>query len=292
MDYEYNGLGQVTDVGGATGYLLAADYNALGQVNQYTLGTSEALTVKKAYITNTYEEGTDRLKRSLTTDATRSVQDLNLTYDKTGDVTSVFDTANLSGTGASDYQCYTYDGYQRLTDAWTPSTASCATSGRTTTNLGGASPYWTTYTYTSSGLRTTETAHTGTGNSTKTYTDQYIRQSETVCFGRLACNHAYSYSLAHPDDVAGAKHIAATYCLSHAAQCQSDARVWERTYQAGDEFVMAVAAGEGFRIGEALTGCSFSPDTPVLMEGGKAKAIGKVKPGDHVEAADQKTAST
>ncbi|WP_181801408.1 RHS repeat-associated core domain-containing protein [Streptomyces shenzhenensis] len=169
VDYEYNDLGRVTDVGGATGYLLAADYNALGQVNQYTLGTSEALTVKKAYITNTYEEGTDRLTRSLTTDATRSVQDLNFTYDQAGDVTSTFDTANLSGSGATDYQCFSYDGYQRLTDAWTPSTADCATSGRTTTNLGGASPYWTSYAYTSSGLRTTETAHTGTGTSTRTY---------------------------------------------------------------------------------------------------------------------------
>ncbi|WP_406131653.1 polymorphic toxin-type HINT domain-containing protein [Streptomyces sp. NBC_00989] len=169
VDYEYNGLGMVTDVGGATGYLLAADYNALGQVNQYTLGTSEALTAKKAYITNTYEEGTDRLTRSLTTDATRSVQDLNFTHDDAGNVTSTFDTANLSGTGATDYQCFTYDGYQRLTDAWTPSTASCATSGRTTTNLGGASPYWTSYGYTSSGLRTTETAHTGTGDSSRTY---------------------------------------------------------------------------------------------------------------------------
>ncbi|MEU9381263.1 RHS repeat-associated core domain-containing protein [Streptomyces sp. NPDC048279] len=169
VDYEYNGLGMVTDVGGATGYLLAADYNALGQVNQYTLGTSEALTVKKAYITNTYEEGTNRLTRSLTTDATRSIQDLNFTYDQTGDVTSTFDTANLSGTGKTDYQCFSYDGYQRLTDAWTPSTASCATSGRTTTNLGGASPYWTTYNYTSSGLRTTETTHAGTGDTTRTY---------------------------------------------------------------------------------------------------------------------------
>ncbi|MDH6521836.1 RHS repeat-associated protein [Streptomyces sp. SAI-090] len=169
VDYEYDGLGLPTDVGGATGYLLAADYNALGQTNQYTLGTSTASTAKKAYITNTYEEGTDRLTRSLTTDATRSVQDLNYTYDDAGDVTSLFDNANLSGTGATDYQCFSYDGYQRLTEAWTPSSASCATSGRTTANLGGASPYWTSYTYTSSGLRTTETAHTTSGDSTHTY---------------------------------------------------------------------------------------------------------------------------
>jgi hypothetical protein len=62
-----------------------------------------------------------------------------------------------------------YDGYQRLTDAWTPSTASCATSCRTTANLGGASPCWTSYAYTSSELRRTETTHASGGDSTRTY---------------------------------------------------------------------------------------------------------------------------
>ncbi|MFF4630145.1 ricin-type beta-trefoil lectin domain protein [Streptomyces griseorubiginosus] len=35
--------------------------------------------------------------------------------------------------------------------------------------------------------------------------------------------------------------------------------------------------------------CSFSPDTPVLMEGGKTKAIGKIRTGDKVESADPDT---
>ncbi|MCX3058378.1 LamG-like jellyroll fold domain-containing protein [Streptomyces beihaiensis] len=35
--------------------------------------------------------------------------------------------------------------------------------------------------------------------------------------------------------------------------------------------------------------CSFSPDTKVLMGGGKTKPIGKIKTGDKVEAADPKT---
>ncbi|MFJ9729318.1 RHS repeat-associated core domain-containing protein [Streptomyces sp. NPDC101209] len=169
VNSKYNDLGLVTDVGGSTGYLLSADYNQLGQANQYILGTSEDSTTKKTYITNTYETGTDRLTRSLTTDATRSVQDLTYTYDDAGNVTSTFDNANLSGTGKTDYQCFTYDGYQRLTEAWTPATNSCTTTGRTTSNLSGASPYWTSYTYTSSGLRQTATTHTTTGDSTRTY---------------------------------------------------------------------------------------------------------------------------
>jgi RHS repeat-associated protein len=169
VDYEYNDLGLVTNVGGATGYLLNTDYNQLGQASQYVLGTSADSTVKRAYVTNTYEEGTDRLTRSLTTDATRAVQDLSYTYDDSGNVTSTFDAANLSGTGKTDNQCFTYDGYQRLTDAWTPATASCANTARTTGNLGGAAPYWTSYTYTTSGLRSSETTHASTGDSTRTY---------------------------------------------------------------------------------------------------------------------------
>ncbi|WP_158997664.1 ricin-type beta-trefoil lectin domain protein [Streptomyces aureus] len=37
------------------------------------------------------------------------------------------------------------------------------------------------------------------------------------------------------------------------------------------------------------SGCSFSPGTPVLLAGGKTKAIGKIKTGDKVESADPKT---
>ncbi|MFG2282463.1 polymorphic toxin-type HINT domain-containing protein [Streptomyces asoensis] len=118
-------------------------------------------------------------------------------------------------------------------------------------------------------------------------------QPETVCYGRLACNHAYAYYLQHPDDVAGAKEIAATYCIAN-PECDKDARIWERTVELGDEFVEALAAAGGARIGPgagvskvAKSGCSFSPDTRVLMEGGTTKPIGKIAPGDKVEAADQ-----
>ncbi|MEU9979389.1 RHS repeat-associated core domain-containing protein [Streptomyces sp. NPDC051014] len=199
VDAEYDDLGLVTNVGGSTGYLLAADYNQLGQANQYVLGTSKDSSAKKTSITNTYEEGTDRLKGSLTTDATRSVQDLNYTYDDAGNVTSAFDTANLSGTGKTDYQCFTYDSYKRLTEAWTPSTASCATTGRTASNLGGASPYWTSYTYSSSGLRQTETTHTSTGSSTTrnycydtNHPHQLTATTATSCTG-ITATYAYDF---------------------------------------------------------------------------------------------------
>ncbi|WUU39500.1 polymorphic toxin-type HINT domain-containing protein [Streptomyces sp. NBC_00659] len=56
----------------------------------------------------------------------------------------------------------------------------------------------------------------------------------------------------------------------------------------GDIGQMAHAAGKSLT-GQKATGegrCSFDPDTPVLMEDGKSKPIGKVEPGDRVESGD------
>ena len=176
----HNAVGLPTTVSGASGYLLGAAYSELGQTEQLTLGTSAAEGIKKAYITNTWEEGTDRLKQAAVTDQTHNyeLQELNYGYDDAGNVTSITDPTTLGGTGKADNQCFTNDSHQRLTEAWTPSTADCSTSGRTTANLGGASPYWTSYTYTDGGLRSTETTHTSAGNASKTY-----------CYGDTAHPH-------------------------------------------------------------------------------------------------------
>ncbi|MFR9799264.1 RHS repeat-associated core domain-containing protein [Streptomyces sp. MS06] len=171
VNTDYNSVGLPTGVSGTSDYLLGAAYSATGQVEQLILGTSAAEGTKKAYITNTWEEGTDRLLQAAVTDQTHGyeLQELNYTYDDAGNVTSLTDPTTLGGTGKSDNQCFAYDGHRRLTDAWTPGTDDCSTAGRATANLAGASPYWTSYTHTGSGLRTTETDHTSAGDTTTTY---------------------------------------------------------------------------------------------------------------------------
>ncbi|WP_249416106.1 RHS repeat-associated core domain-containing protein [Streptomyces sp. TS71-3] len=171
VNTRYNTAGLPTTVSGASGYLLGAAYSETGQPQQFTLGTSEAEGIKKAYVTNTWEAGTDRLKQSAVTDQTHGyeLQELNYGYDDAGNVTAITDPTTLAGSGKGDDQCFTYDGHRRVTDAWTPATADCSPSGRTTANLGGAAPYWTSYAYTDSGLRTTETTHASAGDSTRTY---------------------------------------------------------------------------------------------------------------------------
>ncbi|MFI6899108.1 polymorphic toxin-type HINT domain-containing protein [Streptomyces sp. NPDC050256] len=171
VEYKYNSVGQMTSSTGYSGYLLGASYSAIGQTEQLTLGIGGP-EGKDAYITNTYEEGTGRLTDTHVTDQTHPymLQELKFTQDDAGSVTSIFDGTTAGGTAEPDYQCFDYDGYLRLTEAWTPKTADCSATGRTTANIDGPASYWTSYTYNTAGQRATETNHTTAGNTTTTST--------------------------------------------------------------------------------------------------------------------------
>ncbi|MFG2281868.1 RHS repeat-associated core domain-containing protein [Streptomyces asoensis] len=170
VSYTYDDLGQVLTSKGATGYLQAAAYSPLGDARQLTLAT-DPTAAKKVYINHDYEAGSRRLTRSYVTDDVHGymLQELKFTQDDAGNVTSIFDGTTLGGTGQTDNQCFAYDGQRRLSEAWTPKTADCAVSGRTTANLGGAAPYWTSYQYNDGGLRTQQTEHGSTGDTVTDY---------------------------------------------------------------------------------------------------------------------------
>ncbi|MFG3120805.1 RHS repeat-associated core domain-containing protein [Streptomyces sp. NPDC048201] len=172
VSYTSNALGQQIKAQGTTGYLQGASFSPQGDLRQLALGKDPADSSQKAYLNWDYEEGTRRLTRSYVTDDVHAYmpQDLNFTQDDAGNVTSIFDASTQGGTAKPDQQCFSYDGYSRMTEAWTPKTASCATTGRTVTNLDGAAPYWTSYTYTDGGQRKTETQHTSSGDKSTTYT--------------------------------------------------------------------------------------------------------------------------
>ncbi|WAX81709.1 RHS repeat-associated core domain-containing protein [Streptomyces sp. KMM 9044] len=201
VEYGYNDQGMVTSINGHTGYLLETDYSALGQPLKLTLGAANTPDHKKAYINNRYEEGTGRLTRSFVTDETHSYwpQDLNYTYDQAGNVTKISDPATLGGTTTADTQCFTYDSYRRLTEAWTPSSQDCS-APRNADQLSGPAPYWNSYTYNSSSQRTSETKHTSTGDTTTTYcyTGQqpHTLTATSTAANCDAPNRTYSYDAA------------------------------------------------------------------------------------------------
>ncbi|GAA2923506.1 RHS repeat-associated core domain-containing protein [Streptomyces enissocaesilis] len=171
ISFTYNATGQPLTSSGTTGYLQGATYSPQGDLRQLTLGMDGSSSAKKAYLNYDYEPGTRRLTRSYVTDDTHGYmpQELTFTQDDAGNVTSIFDAATLGGTTKTDNQCFAYDGHRRMTEAWTPKTADCAAAGRTTANIDGAAPYWTSYTYNTSGQRATQTQHTATVNTLTTY---------------------------------------------------------------------------------------------------------------------------
>ncbi|MGW6403949.1 RHS repeat-associated core domain-containing protein [Streptomyces sp. NPDC055134] len=171
QSYSYNATGQQLTSAGTTGYLQGATYSPQGDLRQLTLGMDGSSSAKKAYLNYDYEAGTRRLTRSFVTDDVHGYmpQELKFTQDDAGNVTSIFDASTQGGTTKADYQCFTYDGQRRLSESWTPKTADCATSGRTTANLDGAAPYWTSYTFNEAGQRKTTTEHASSGNTTTNY---------------------------------------------------------------------------------------------------------------------------
>jgi RHS repeat-associated protein len=159
----YNSLGMLTGTDGMTDYVQNIGYSPYGEIEETRLGTSTA--AKQLQILNRYEDGTRRLTNTHTVDQTNAgyTSDTDYVYDATGNVKSITDNA-----GGKDTQCFAYDGYRRLTEAWTPSSNDCTTT-RSSGALGGPAPYWTTWTYKPGGLRDTQTEHKTTGDTKTSY---------------------------------------------------------------------------------------------------------------------------
>ncbi|MER5582253.1 RHS repeat-associated core domain-containing protein [Streptomyces asoensis] len=156
----YNDLGMLTSSEGMTDYVQNIGYSPYGEIQETRLSTSTG--AKQLQILNRYEDGTRRLTNTHTVDQTNTgyTNDVDYVYDVSGNVKSVTDKA-----AGGDAQCFTYDGYRRLTEAWTPDSGDCATA-RSSSALGGPAPYWTSWTYKPGGLRDTQTEHSATDTTT------------------------------------------------------------------------------------------------------------------------------
>ncbi|MGW6686048.1 polymorphic toxin-type HINT domain-containing protein [Streptomyces sp. NPDC054961] len=179
--------GNFTSLSGKTGltktpYVVDMRYDPYGRPIRTTLGDTGMQVVS----TTDYDAGTGRPVRSTLdkqTAATASVDVLDYTYNKVGDLTSIGDTQD----GASrDLQCFTQDYLGRLTQAWTdtgtqttapqPSVrgiGGCtnatgpAVDGTGKPSVGGPAPYWQQYTYDNLGNRKKLVKKDVTGNAAK-----------------------------------------------------------------------------------------------------------------------------
>ena len=160
-----------------SGWVLEADYTNQGELGFLRLDGTTVQDPNQVDITNTYNDGTWTLGKTEVEDLEHAYdsEDNTYTYDPAGNLKEAADSSNLGGTGQTEYQCFTYDTYDQLNQAWTPGNATggthdCDTSGMTQSNIGGAAAYWNTYTYTPTGQRDTNTKHAAGGNTVTDYT--------------------------------------------------------------------------------------------------------------------------
>ncbi|MFI5736553.1 polymorphic toxin-type HINT domain-containing protein [Kribbella sp. NPDC051587] len=159
VNYTYTRLGQPSSLTGGYGtYAKSVKYTELGDPEAYDLGDDHDLVIQQPF-----EQGTRRLQQIWVARADTIHSQRLFTYDDAG---NLLKDENRVG---PDTQCFDYDGHRRLTAAWTPASSNC-NPAPTVSNLGGAAPYWQTWTYNINGSRKTETNHTTAGDTTATYT--------------------------------------------------------------------------------------------------------------------------
>lgn len=161
--------------GGGTQLVSETDYNPYGQVLRTNY--QDPTLPNQIAVTHTYADGTNRLATTLAERATSTnfmIANRFYSYDAAGNTTSIADTPQDA---PADTQCFSYDYLQRVTQAFTPASGNCATTP-SVTGIGGAAPYWTSWTYDSTGNRLTQTQHGATGDTTATSTYPAAGQSQ------------------------------------------------------------------------------------------------------------------
>lgn len=153
----YNSRGLPLKLTGATTYVSDTTYLQTGQLTSITNNTTES------YQSFDYDLATKRLAHHTVQAATTPdvLRDAAYTMDAAGNLQNVADL--------NDKQCFRYDELRRVTDAWTPNSGDCA-AAPATAGLGGAAPYWLSWTYDAAGDRKTQTAHLTGGDQTVNYT--------------------------------------------------------------------------------------------------------------------------
>jgi RHS repeat-associated protein len=166
---DYDRYGQPKATFGYNSYVSASSYTPFGEPSQYTLGVNNST----GWLSFDYDEHT----RDLTgvnlsaQQAWPQIDDLRYSRDDAGNITKIVNEQGTVANGApTRTQCFDYDPLNQLTEAWT-ATDDCA-AAPSTANVGGVSPYWTSWDINEIGLRRSEVRHGvgGGANATTTYT--------------------------------------------------------------------------------------------------------------------------
>jgi RHS repeat-associated protein len=168
LKFAYNELGLPTTLAGKTSYVTESLYTKFAEPARLELYAGKLSGTEALWRNFSYQEGSRRLDQTVTTrtEGPAQVSNVRYTYDDAGNLTKIADTP---ASRPSDVQCFSYDHLRRMTEAWTPGVNDCDTANRSVGRLGGAAPYWHSYTFDKVGNRTTETQHATVGDTVRTY---------------------------------------------------------------------------------------------------------------------------
>ncbi|WP_112245148.1 RHS repeat domain-containing protein [Kribbella monticola] len=180
-------------VDGGETYVRGAAYTPYKETASLAMGRGDNWVLQ----TFDYEEGTRRVHSTGVETATEQVDQTAYSYDPAGNITKIADTPALSTGQATDNQCFKYDAYRRLTDAWTPGDGDCAATP-TAGALGGPAPYWHSWTFDVTGNRKTEKRTSTSGVTTSNYTyltaKPHALDTVTTTAGGVTKTDKYTYN--------------------------------------------------------------------------------------------------
>jgi RHS repeat-associated protein len=201
LGFDYDAFGLATALTGTTSYVTDAAYTQLGELGVMTLSANGRTGGPIVEIGSTYELGTRRLQRQEVRRETAPavIADTSYMYDPAGNLTKIADTP---AGGTPDTQCFTHDHLRRLTAAWTPASGDCGAAPANPA-LGGAAPYWQSWTYDKVGNRLTQMDHKATGDVNTRYTTPaagapkpHSLTSTTTIAGGVSTTTGYTYDAA------------------------------------------------------------------------------------------------
>ena len=162
LTFGYDKRSRPISLTGADRYVTETDYTPYGETSRIKMERGDNWA-EQLY---DFEEGSHRLKGAGMVTPNGLESNVQYSYDDAGNITKVTDTPTTEA--VADTQCFDYDHYRRLTQAWTPSGGDCdATPTKET--LGGPAPYWHSWTFDVTGNRKTEKRTTAAGETLSTY---------------------------------------------------------------------------------------------------------------------------
>lgn len=157
LTYTYNTHGLPTSMVGTNQYVNSVVYNPYGIASQISGRKNNSLITSF----NLNPETLTLDQTALHGHTTRPmIERTSYTRDKADRITRSVTDMNYNQPATQRTQCYAYDAYERISDAWT-ATDNCATKPTDTahTQVGGPVPMWTSWTYNTVGARTSQTTH-------------------------------------------------------------------------------------------------------------------------------------